>query len=802
MRILIAHSFYRHTGGEDRYVRQQLELLSERHEVELLERANADLEEDPDAALRMTYSPSEVAKTRAVIDRFRPDVIHLHNPYPAFGPAVHLAARRSRIPLVMTLHNFRLRCPNGLTFTQGEPCTRCVGGAYWNAVFHDCFPTRSQAGAYAVALAAHRFAFRLEEHVDRFIAPSRFMLDRMGSWGIPTERLVLVRNYAEVPREPPPLGDSGLYLGRLSAEKGVDRLIDALALAGDPRFEVAGEGPEREALERRASGHGLRKVTFLGQLDRAGVIEAVNRARFVVVPSVWHENAPLAASEAMAAGRPLVVTAAGGLPELAADGRGLVVPPGDSNGLAMAIRRFIDDPGEAAEYGARAAAFARSELSPTAHAAGLDAVYHSVIRPIRAEAPPPRARRVFTETRGSVRPRVLMVHCYYRDLGGENLSFEAETALLRSRGHDVVVYARDNREIQGLGLLGKARLGARTVWGDDAYGDVRALIRRERPDVVHVQNTFPLISPSVLHAAHRMGVPVVQALRNYRLLCASGILFRDGRPCEDCIGVPFGTPGIVHRCYHNSASQSAVVAGTQAVHRLLGTWSDAVDLFVAPSQFARSIFVSAGMPGSRITVKPNFVYPDPGPQEAPGSGAVYAGRLAPEKGIMTMLEAWRLSAPMPLVIIGDGPLRSTAEAFVRRHALEHSVEILGPRAPAEVVQRMRGAHVVLFPSEWYETFGRVAAEAFACGVPVIASRIGSMAEVVDDGRTGFLFTSGSPSDLAASVARSLDGAERWAEMGREARAAFERSFTAETNYQHLLNIYARVAPAALASGPR
>jgi glycosyltransferase involved in cell wall biosynthesis len=336
------------------------------------------------------------------------------------------------------------------------------------------------------------------------------------------------------------------------------------------------------------------------------------------------------------------------------------------------------------------------------------------------------------------------------------------------------------------------------VWADDAYHDLRAVIRRERPDVVHVQNTFPLISPAVLHAAHRLGVPVVQALRNYRLLCASGILFRDGRPCEDCVGVPLGVPGIVHRCYHNSASQSGVVAAMQAVHRVLGTWSDAVDLFVAPSQFARSTFVAAGIPEERIAVKPNFVHPDPGPQDSPGTGAVYAGRLAPEKGIMTMLEAWRRSAPMSLQIIGDGPLRSTAEAFVRRNGLEGSVTILGPSRPAEVVARMRAAHVVIFPSEWYETFGRVAAEAFACGVPVIASRIGSMAEVVDNGRTGLLFTPGSPGALAEAVAQSLDDPERWAQMGREARAEYERSFTANANYRQLIDIYRRVAPGVVA----
>ena len=801
MRVLIAHSFYRQAGGEDRYVRQQLELLGKRHDVELLAHSNVELESGPDAALRMTYSRSELQNARRAVERFRPDIIHLHNPYPAFGPAVHLAASQSRVPLVMTLHNFRLRCPNGLTFTEGKPCTRCVGGAYWNAVAHDCFPTKSQAGTYAIALAAHRFAFRLEERVDRFVAPSQFMLERMRSWGIPADRLVLVRNYTEVPGDPPPLGDRGLYLGRLSAEKGVDRLIDALERAGDPPFEIAGQGPEEDALRARAERHGLRRTAFLGQLGPAEVDGAIARARYLVVPSVWDEVSGLAAMEGLAAGRPVVASGVGGLAELVGDDRGRVVPPGDVESLATAIRQLAGDPDLAAAQGARAAAFAESSLSPSAHAQALEAIYEPLVHGAQARRPRGPAVTV-PATVGAVGPRVLMVHCYYRDLGGENLSFEAEASLLRSRGHNVVVYTRDNREIEGLGLLGKGRLAARTIWADDAYRDLAAMIRRERPDVVHVQNTFPLISPAVLHAAHRLGVPVVQALRNYRLLCASGILFRDGHPCEDCVRVPVGMPGVVHRCYHESASQSGIVVAMQTVHRVLGTWSDAVDLFIAPSEFARSKFVSAGIPAERIVVKPNFVHPDPGPQESPGTGAVYAGRLAPEKGIMTMLEAWRLSAPMPLRIIGDGPLRATAAAFVKRYGLSGSVEILGPRPPAEVLEHMRAAHAVLFPSEWYETFGRVAAEAFACGVPVIASRIGAMSEVVDDGRTGFLFTSGSPSALAEAVARSLADPQRWAEMGHEARAEYERLFTAEANHRQLIDIYRQVAPAAVAGRSR
>jgi glycosyltransferase involved in cell wall biosynthesis len=378
MRILIAHSFYRQTGGEDRYVLQQAELLSQRHEVEILSRDNADLVSRPDAALRLTFSPTELRSARRSVARFRPDIIHVHNVYPSFGPAIHLAAKR-RIPLVMTVHNYRLRCPNGLMFTEGKPCRRCQIGAYWNATLHDCFPTRSQAAAYAIALAAHRFVIRLESRVDLFVAPSRFIAERLESWKIDASRIAHVPNFTSVVGAPPPLGESGLFLGRLVPEKGVAVLIEALRMAGDPPFEIGGDGPSADALRAQAQRSGLRRTTFLGQLDRAGVNAAIARARYLTMPSLWDEVAPLGAMEGLAAGRPLVASRVGGLTEIVGGNRGIVVPPGNAERLAAAIRKLAEDPALAAEQGRKANAFATVELSPDVHLERLEAAYERVM---------------------------------------------------------------------------------------------------------------------------------------------------------------------------------------------------------------------------------------------------------------------------------------------------------------------------------------------------------------------------------------------------------------------------------------
>jgi glycosyltransferase involved in cell wall biosynthesis len=384
------------------------------------------------------------------------------------------------------------------------------------------------------------------------------------------------------------------------------------------------------------------------------------------------------------------------------------------------------------------------------------------------------------------RPKVLMAHTFYRFLGGENLSFLAELELLRAQGHPVVAWTRDNREIDAYGPLRRAALPLRTVWDPAAYRELRALLARERPRVAHFQNTFPLLSPAVYHACRRAGVAVVQTLRNYRLLCPSGILYRDGHLCGDCLGRGLAWPGVVHACYRGSRAQTAVVAAMLGTHRLLGTWRDEVDLFVVPSEFARRQFLAAGLEPERVVTKPNFIAPDPGPRAEPGDYALFVGRLTEEKGVRTLLAAWRGDPGLPLRIVGEGPLRNELEAAAGEGAM---VRWLGERPHAEVLALIKGARLVVFPSEWYETFGRVAMEAFACGVPLVAARLGAMAELVEEGVTGLLFRPGEAADLLRVVRRALADPAALLAMGAAGRRAYEERYTAERNYELLCAIY-------------
>jgi glycosyltransferase involved in cell wall biosynthesis len=387
--------------------------------------------------------------------------------------------------------------------------------------------------------------------------------------------------------------------------------------------------------------------------------------------------------------------------------------------------------------------------------------------------------------------RVLLCHAYYQQWGGEDQSFEAEARLLESRGHEVLRYTLHNDSIEGMGRL---TIAAKTFWNRSSHRDLTKLLRDFRPDVLHCTNNFPLISPSAYYAAKSQGVAVVQSLRNYRQLCPGGLLLREGAVCEDCLGKWFAAPAIRHGCYRGSHAATAVIAGMTALHRLLGTWSSAVDLYFTLSEFARSKFVAAGWPAEKIAVKPNFLDPDPGIGDGTGGYAVFVGRLSPEKGIATMLEAWhRLPQPVPLKVIGDGPLAQEIRTFASDHP---HVELLGRRPLGEVLEIIGSASFLVMPSIWYETFGRTIIEAFAKGTPVIASRLGAMTELVEDGKTGLLFTPGDATDLTSKIlAISSDDAMRQ-KVGRAARTEFERRYTAEPNHQQLLDIYQQAIRAA------
>jgi len=383
--------------------------------------------------------------------------------------------------------------------------------------------------------------------------------------------------------------------------------------------------------------------------------------------------------------------------------------------------------------------------------------------------------------------RILFAHNRYQELGGEDLAAKDEMELVERHGHTVDHFEVDNAEIVGFAGRAKAALG--TVYSPISKKRLAARIQSCKPNVVQVFNFFPLLSPSIHYACREAGVPVVQKISNFRLICPSALLLRGGRVCEDCIGKVIPWPGVLHACYRDSRVGSTVVASMLATHRLLGTWEKVVDAYIARTNFSRDKLIEGGLPAEKIAIIPSFA-PDPGSSgEGSGRFALFAGRLSPEKGIETLLSAWdRLNgSPLRLKVAGDGPLRKE----VTRRAARGHVDYLGALSRKEVQALMREAAFLVFPSVCYENFPLAIVEAFSSGLPVVASRIGAMAEIVEDGRTGLHFRPGDPEDLATKIEWVADHLAELARMRCEARGEYLLKYTPERNYQLMMETFDR-----------
>ncbi len=372
--------------------------------------------------------------------------------------------------------------------------------------------------------------------------------------------------------------------------------------------------------------------------------------------------------------------------------------------------------------------------------------------------------------------KILLAHSRYRSgvASGENAVVADEARLLQEAGHEVHVF-----EASVSGSFDALRAGPGIIWDPGRAAAIRGLIRRYRPDVVHVHNLFPALSPAVIRAAAAEGVPVVMTLHNFRLMCLPATFLRDCRICEDCLG-RHPWPGVVHGCYRGSQVQSAALATSLVLHRWLGTF-ERVRRFIAVSGFVREKYTEAGFDPSRIVVKPNFARPGPR-REGPGAYFLYLGRLSPEKGVATLLRAWREDLGR-LLVVGDGP-----EAPRLRRLAPGGVEFLGVVPHEEARRLVAQARAVVVPSICYEAFPRVVVETYAAGVPVVASRIGALPEVVEDGVTGLLAEPGDPASWTAAVERLLD--DRFSErLGENAYLAWTQRYAPERNLAQLETVY-------------
>ncbi len=378
---------------------------------------------------------------------------------------------------------------------------------------------------------------------------------------------------------------------------------------------------------------------------------------------------------------------------------------------------------------------------------------------------------------------VLQVHNRYRDPGGEDAVVAAEREVLTAAGHRVAVHDVQNPS----GSLAAAGALALSPWNPVSALALGRVINTHRPELAHVHNTWYSLSSSVLSTLRRRRIPTVMTMHNYRSTCLNGQLFRDGAVCQLCLGRP-PLPGIGYRCYRGSLPASLAVAGAVGIERWLGLWEGAVELFVVMTEFSRLLLAAAGLPGDRVRVKPHFVA-DRGPRSGQPSASdtvLFVGRLSSEKGVDQLVEAWSQAetADLTLRIVGDGPLRAALEQ--RRVA---GVDVAGWLGPDRVAEELRSARALVVPSIWYEPFGLVLIEGMAAGLPIVASAIGGIPEVVGDVDPAFLPGAGDVAEWSASLSRLAVSGEELDAAGAASRRRYEQRYTPEVGLAALEQIY-------------
>ncbi len=388
--------------------------------------------------------------------------------------------------------------------------------------------------------------------------------------------------------------------------------------------------------------------------------------------------------------------------------------------------------------------------------------------------------------------KILVAHNYYRTPGGEDAVFRSECELLKNFGEEVILYERSNAELDAFSGLRKFKYLFSLGYSRKTYNEIRALIKKFRPDVAHFHNIFFMITPAAYFACKDEGVAVVQSQHNFRLLCSNALFYRNNKPCEDCLRKSLWE-GVRHKCYRGSRLLTAFIAWAIDRHWKNKTWINKVDMYITAADFTRQKYLQKGIPQEKIAIKPHFLSKDPGKRNGDKSYALYVGRLSQEKGVDVLIEAWKSLKNIPLKIVGHGDQWNQLRELAKNNS---DIEFLGRLPEQECEKYLREARVLVIPSVCYESFPRILVEAYAHGLPIIASRLGSLAELIIDGKTGLLFEPGNAQDLAQKIRVLADDKNRRLAMEKEARLEYEQKYTPEKNYKQLMAIYKQAIEAA------
>ncbi|MFC1603518.1 glycosyltransferase family 4 protein [Planctomycetota bacterium] len=783
MKILVVHNEYGKFSGEEAVVYNLCHLLEEQgHTVVKFFRSS---EEIPGMYFGRTraffsgiYSFSAKKTMRKLLAEHKPDIVHIHNVFPLISPSVLGECRNAGVPIVMTVHNYRLVCPNGLFMVDGRICERCRGGREYWCFLRNCEGRVFKSLGYALRNYVARKRRFFLDNVNMYACLTEFQKQKLIAEGFPSDRIIVVPNLVDR-NGCDPSGEQGKYIGyvgRISHEKGIQTLMKSAGNCCEIQFKIAGSYYRMPHLPREAPEN----FELRGHLSGEELDAFYNQSRIIVLSSICYEGFPTVLIEAMLHGKPVICSRIGGLSEIVEDGvTGLLFEPGNSQELTEKIRYLWDRPDLCRQMGQAGREIALREYSTEKYYKRLTAVYEQAGN----ERKPVIDFSILKDRSSSRVKRLLFIHNEYAKPSGEEYSAQAISDLLEARGHEVFWFKRSSTEISE-SISGSIKAFFTGIYNPFAAKALAKTLDEVKPDIIQVQNLYPLISTSIFKKIKERGIPVVMRCPNYRLFCPNGLHLTKGRVCEKCVGPGKEIWCVLNNCLEN-VFKSTGYALRNASARISRRILDGVDMFIVQTEFQKQKFVERGIPANRIGIVGGLI-PAARNQEDDCLGDVvtFAGRVSASKGIYDFLDAAREMPDISFAVAGgyDGipGIRNCAPS---------NVDWLGFLNADELSNLYLRSRIIVIPSRWFEGFPNVAVQAMTFARPVVAARLGALTCIVDDNQTGLFFETGNVADLVETIRSLWEQPELCRKIGRKGKEKALREYSPEKYYETLMTIY-------------
>ncbi len=821
MKIIFASKFYYRRGGLEAYLFKTKELLEaqghqvipfstdfyENYETEYSEYFcryhNLSQEEFSKnvsfgkfkAIGNMFFNMEAYNKMKQLIEKTKPDIVQ------GFGVTKHLsysifkAAKDMGVPTIMRLSDYAILCPNTTAVDGfGEICHdfSCAKNDFTKILKRKCIHRSVLASVIGKCEVKTNIMLDVyKKYVDYFIAPSRFIRRIfIDHFRISPQRIYYLPIFLDALNDSALESDEGyfLYAGRLSSEKGVYTLLKAFSINNKYKIVIAGTGPDEKALKEFAQKENV-NAEFIGFQNYESLKRIIKKCSAVIIPSEWYENSPNIILEAYAQGKPAIGSNIGGIPELIEEGEtGYLFNMGDVVDLADKVRWIYENKSTTYKMGRKAKEVLTQKYSQDEHYEHLVNIY-STIR----------------------KKKVLLVNNYYYNRGGDCTYLFGVKRMLEERGHNVVVfsmhhpqniestwskyfvnYINYDEEVKKITLSSGIKVASRTIYFLKARKMINKLIKEEKPDIAHLQNIHHHITPSILYAFRKNKIPVAWTLHDYQLICPNISFLANGEICERCKKKRYYAPVLV-RCKKGSLTASLMSSIEIIIHTLMGV-DRLVNKFIAPSRFIEKKFIEYGFSSDKIKHISHFT--NLPAKNEPGSSQDYylfVGRISEEKGVKTLVDAAIKTNRSKLKIIGGGALLEEMVNYTKAKDENNIVEFLGHKSRDEVDEILAGCKFLVIPSEWYEISGLVILEAFACGKPVVGSRIGGIPELIEDNVTGLTFEMGNANDLSLKIEYMLNNPDEVRKMSINAREFVEKELQADNHYEKIIEVYNEIS---------